>query len=93
MRTIFKPAVVVFALAMGSAAYADALLLDKVQQDAPQSADRPTRGMTMDAVASRFGEPAERIAAVGEPPISRWVYDGYIVYFEKDRVLHSVARR
>jgi hypothetical protein len=52
---------------------------------------RPSRGMTMQAVESKFGAPQERHAAVGEPPISRWDYPGFKVFFEKDRVIHSVV--
>lgn len=92
MRTIFKPVFLLLAF-VGSAALADTLVLDKIQQDAQQRLERPTRGMTMDTVASRFGEPQGRIAPVGEPPIARWIYDDYVVYFEQDRVLHAVVRR
>lgn len=53
----------------------------------------PGNGMTMDQVMQRFGEPKERVGAVGDPPISRWVYDSYTVYFEHDLVLHSVIHR
>lgn len=53
----------------------------------------PTRGMTMEAVKKRFGEPSQRRSAVGEPPISRWFYDDFIVYFENNRVLHTVGKR
>jgi hypothetical protein len=28
---------------------------------------------------------------VGDPPITRWVYDRFTVYFENDRVIHSVV--
>jgi hypothetical protein len=52
---------------------------------------RPSRGMTMQAVESKFGAPQERHAAVGEPPISRWDYPGFKVFFEKDRVIHAVV--
>lgn len=51
----------------------------------------PTRGMTMTQVASKFGAPATKIPAVGNPPISRWEYLGFIVYFEGDHVIHSVS--
>ena len=51
----------------------------------------PTRGMTMDQVAGKFGTPATKIPAVGKPPISRWEYPGFVVYFEADRVIHSVV--
>src|ERR1700685_1799115 len=52
---------------------------------------RPSRGMTMQAVESKFGAPQERHAAVGEPPISRWDYPGFKVFFEKGRVIHWVV--
>ena len=51
----------------------------------------PTRGMTMDQVASKFGAPATKVPAVGKPPISRWEYPGFIVYFEHEHVIHSVV--
>ena len=51
----------------------------------------PARGMTMTQVASKFGTPVTKLAAVGNPPISRWEYPGFVVYFERDRVLHSVV--
>ena len=50
----------------------------------------PGKGMTKDSVEERFGSPAERIEAVGEPPISRWIYGSFIVYFEYDHVIHAV---
>ena len=51
----------------------------------------PTRGMTMDQVATKFGAPAAKVPAVGTPPISRWEYPGFVVYFEADHVIHSVT--
>ena len=50
----------------------------------------PARGMTMDQVAPKFGTPATKVPAVGTPPISRWEYPGFVVYFEADHVIHSV---
>ncbi len=62
--------------------------------DGPDAAaGRPTRGMTMNKVESRFGAPDRRVPAVGDPPIARWEYPGFIVYFEYDKVLHAVATR
>ena len=52
----------------------------------------PERGATMKAVETQFGAPATRHAAVGKPPITRWDYAGFSVYFEYDHVVHSVAR-
>ncbi len=51
----------------------------------------PARGMTMSQVASKFGDPSSKVAAVGTPPISRWEYPGFVVYFERDHVIHSVV--
>lgn len=54
------------------------------------AADMPRRGMTMQAVEHGFGAPAQVIAAVGEPPITRWIYEDYTVYFDRHHVVHSV---
>ncbi|MEM8815349.1 MAG: hypothetical protein AAFX56_02440 [Pseudomonadota bacterium] len=54
---------------------------------------RPARGMTEARVEAKFGSPVSKVAAVGEPPISRWEYPGFIVYFEYDRVIHAVSKR
>ena len=79
-------------LAVAGTASADRLLIDQVRQAEAAQAERPQQGTTMEQVSERFGAPGERVAAVGEPPISRWVYDGFTVYFEHDRVLHAVER-
>ena len=54
---------------------------------------RPTRGMTMAQVEAKFGEAAEKRAAIGEPPISRWRYADFDVFFEHNLVIHSVVLR
>jgi hypothetical protein len=51
----------------------------------------PGRGMTMNQVAAKFGAPVTKVPAVGKPPISRWEYPGFIVYFESDHVITSVV--
>jgi hypothetical protein len=51
----------------------------------------PARGMTMDEVATKFGAPVTKVPAVGKPPISRWEYPSFIVYFEANHVIHSVV--
>jgi len=58
--------------------------------DAP---GKPTRGMTEDQVRATYGSPQKTVAAVGEPPISRWEYTDFVVFFEYDRVIHAVTRR
>jgi hypothetical protein len=54
---------------------------------------QPNRGSSMAAVQGRFGEPTQRHATVGNPPITRWDYPQFSVYFEHDRVLHAVLVR
>ena len=55
------------------------------------SAELPRRGASMAQVEERFGEPRARHAAVGQPPITRWDYEGFSVYFEHRHVIHAVA--
>jgi hypothetical protein len=55
----------------------------------------PARGMNMAQVEKRYGAPLERLAPAGgdtrrHPTINRWCYNGYTVYFERNRVIHSV---
>jgi hypothetical protein len=56
------------------------------------------RGRTKAQVRARLGAPTEELPAVGgdrprHPPITRWVYPGFTVYFERDRALHAVVNR
>lgn len=51
----------------------------------------PARGMTQDAVRAKFGAPSRQVAPVGNPPISRWVYDDFTVYFEGKYSIHTVS--
>jgi hypothetical protein len=76
-----------------AAARAETLLIDGIEQEAPSADSRPKAGQTMTAVESKFGAPAEKRGAVGQPPITRWDYPAFSVYFEHDRVIHAVARR
>lgn len=71
-------------------ARADTLLIEGVDAAAPTASERPKRGTSMASVEARFGPPATRTAAVGQPPITRWDYSTFTVYFEYDHVLHSV---
>jgi hypothetical protein len=73
---------------------ADEVVIPVGQQAAEKQAiERPTVGVTKDTVRERFGDPAEWNDPVGDPPISSWEYQDFIVYFEHDLVLHSVLKR
>jgi hypothetical protein len=49
--------------------------------------------MTQARVEAKYGAPQSRKPAVGDPPISRWDYPKFVVYFEYDRVIHAVIKR
>jgi hypothetical protein len=78
------------ALTLGTAATA---MADELQMPSSDSSvtGQPARGLTMDKVEAKFGAPTRRVPAVGEPPITRWEYPGFVVFFERDRVLHTVT--
>jgi len=48
--------------------------------------------MRMESVQARFGAPAAVSGPVGEPPITRWDYDEFVVVFEHNRVIHAVEK-
>ncbi len=84
------------ALALPCAAGAEKLLIDVIEHEPPNSPEglpRPTRGMTMAQVEQRFGAPSQRLPAVGQPPITRWKYPKYTVYFEYQYVIDTVIDR
>ena len=92
------PIALALVLLAASAADADTLLLDGIEMTRATVDMRPKPGMSMTAVESAHGSPAERHAAVGgsveaQPPITRWDYPAFSVYFEHDRVIHAVSRR
>ncbi|MDH5435384.1 MAG: phosphodiesterase [Gammaproteobacteria bacterium] len=53
----------------------------------------PYRGMTMEAVTAQYGSALKENAPVGEPPIIRWDYEKFSVYFESKYVIHSVIKK
>ena len=60
------------------------------QASQQQPIKMPDKGMDKDSVRARYGEALEKTAASGEPPISRWIYADFSVYFESETVVHSV---
>ncbi len=78
-------------LLAATAARADTLLVEGLDQARATAAERPSRGMTMASVATRWGEPDTKAAAVGAPPITRWDYPGFSVFFEYEHVVHAVV--
>lgn len=76
-------------LAAAPLASADVLIIEKLEA---ARMEMPTRGMTMDRVQGRFGAPLGVHGPIGDPPITRWDYDGFVVVFEYRHVVHSVLK-
>jgi hypothetical protein len=79
------------AMLAGGGALAETIIVNDQVTVRQSNIARPTRGMRMTQVEHKFGEPATRHPAVGRPPITRWDYPEFSVFFERDIVLHSVV--
>jgi hypothetical protein len=88
-KTLFALAAIVVLAAVPSAR-ADVLIIEKLEA---AQVETPARGATMERVRQLFGAPDSISGPVGEPPITRWDYDRFVVVFEHSRVIHSVVRR
>lgn len=84
------PLILATALCAATATQADTLTIPLGQQAAGQQQSLPQRGSSTGHVQRQYGEPATRHAAVGQPPITRWDYPGFSVYFEYDHVIQAV---
>jgi hypothetical protein len=80
---------------LAPAAAAETLLIERVQSEA--AVTLPSRGSSMAQVQSRFGEPSQKLSPVSgpnarkfNPPITRWVYPTFEVYFEYNHVIDAV---
>ncbi|HEX4969526.1 MAG TPA: hypothetical protein VFV69_00655 [Steroidobacteraceae bacterium] len=81
------------ALVLSGPSFSDEL---QVPNPAASGADKPTSGMSMDKVEAKYGAPTRRVPPVGgasaaQPPITRWEYPGFTVYFENNHVVHTVV--
>ncbi len=91
MKKILLALATVLMMTVIPAVHADTLLINSAFEKPEEK--RPTRGQTMDQVTAEFGEPSSIAGPVGDPPITTWDYPGFSVYFEYDKVLHSVMQR
>ena len=85
-----------FAFAAALPASADTLLVQRTQLAA--KIQLPKRGASMASVEAAFGAPATKHAAVGggsasTPPITRWDYPNFSVYFENSHVVNAVVTK
>lgn len=57
-----------------------------------QLSQLPRNGQSSREVLEHFGLPEKEYPAVGKPPIIRWDYPVFSVYFEGTRVISSVVQ-
>ena len=84
-------------LLQASPASADTLLVERVRAE---TGELPARGQSMAQVEARFGAPERKHAPVAgpgdrqhNPPITRWDYAGFSVYFEHSHVVDAVQAK
>ncbi len=90
------PVVALFLAVAAPIASADVLLIERVE--ARSDVALPKRGALMNQVEAQFGVPLRKHAPVGgnapqHPPITRWDYPAFSVYFEHDHVVNAVVAR
>lgn len=87
MRTL--PIILCAALCFSLNAQAEVLRIPISEQGSSPTA-LPLRGEQQAQVIQQFGQPVKRHASVGNPPITRWDYADFSVYFESTTVVNSV---
>jgi hypothetical protein len=76
--------------------HADTLLIDRVKSE--QGQPLPKRGDSMAQVEAKYGAAQSKSGPVGggspsTPPITRWTYGGFSVYFENSHVVDAVLNK
>jgi len=85
-----------FLVSLSAPLSAQQLLIDVVKQEPPNNSSgllRPKAMTSMQKVRADCGEPQKILSARGNPPITRWIYPQYTVYFENNKVIKSVVPR
>ncbi|MFL9812280.1 phosphodiesterase [Stutzerimonas sp. VN223-3] len=84
------PLPIVFLLFVLSAPARADIIRIPVGQQGHVETTMPSRGDSKNQVLNNFGLADEEHPAVGQPPITRWDYREFSVYFEGNRVINSV---
>jgi len=86
-------AAVLLLVPAGNAAADELRMSVKEQAQRSAQADLPRNGLSQSSVENRWGQPQTVSGPVGEPPIYQWHYENFIVFFENNRVIHTVLRQ
>ena len=71
--------------------FADVLVIPGVNTSTDRT-ELPQNGLSMMQVKQQHGEALQEHNAVGDPPITRWDYESFSVFFEYDRVITAVLK-
>jgi len=91
IKTLIKSALLFSLCCSSISLQADTISIINQAENSADGVLRPERGMKMEQVETNFGAPISINDPVGEPPITRWVYDKYTVYFEHEYVIHAAV--
>ena len=89
---ILALAITTLTCSLSTTLVAEQITLPIGEQTRQSELQLPERGMHKNSVLQVFGDPQEMTSAVGEPPISQWRYDDYVVYFEGNWVIQAVVK-
>ena len=92
MKKMILGMISITAVALSLPLVAEQITLPIGEQTRVSELTLPDRSMTKDVVRESFGDPREIKDPVGVPPITAWEYQGFVVYFEQQWVLHAVVR-
>lgn len=87
---MLKSALIIMLCSLSFQSSAETLVIPVGQQKSPVNEALPLRGQSQAYVLLVHGQP-DRQLSVGEPPITRWFYPEFSVYFEGEHVIHSVT--
>ena len=97
MKVLILSLALTAGLLLQAPAQAETLLVDRAKAE---TQSLPGRGQSMRQVEARFGAPRVKHAAISgpnsrrsNPPITRWDYPGFSVYFEYNHVVDAVANK
>jgi hypothetical protein len=71
----------------------ESVMIPLIEKVMLSSATLPIRGDSQIRVKKEFGAPFQMHPPKGTPPISRWDFETFSVYFESGVVIHTVLRR
>ncbi len=69
------------------------IMIPLIEKNMNSSIRMPLRGDSQRMVKKEFGAPFQMHKPKGTPPISRWDFEEFSVYFESNIVIHTVLRR